>query len=108
MKSLVKIIGFALLVALVACSDDENGDPASNEVGMSPTSFIPAQLTIKAGETVVWKNTDSILHTVTSNDGLFNENVQPGATFSYTFTAAGTYNYVCTLHPGMNGTIIVE
>lgn len=108
MKSLVKLIGVFLLLVFVACSDDENGDPAANEVGMSPTSFIPAQLTIRAGETVVWNNTDSMLHTVTSNDGLFNENVQPGASFSYTFATAGTYGYVCTLHPGMNGTIIVE
>lgn len=111
-------MGFALLVVFMACSDDENGtsptdnddngDPQTNEVGMSASSFQPSQLSIDAGETVVWKNTSSILHTVTSDNGLFDANVQPGASFSYTFETAGTYTYECTLHAGMTGTILVE
>jgi plastocyanin len=118
MKHLVKLIGFAFMVVLLACSDDENGtsptngndngDPPANTVGMTPSSFTPAQLTIKVGETVTWNNTNSMLHTVTSDDGLFDANVQPGASFAYTFDTAGTYAYVCTLHPGMAGTIVVE
>ena len=114
-----RTVGLFLLIAFVACSDDDNGttpngsnngngDPPVNEVGMSPTSFLPSQLSITAGETVTWNNTDSMLHTVTSEDGLFDANVQPGASFSYTFESAGTYAYECTLHPGMVGTINVE
>ncbi len=120
MKNFVKLIVFALMISLMACSDDENGttpangssddngDTPANTVGMTPSSFTPAQLTIEVGETVTWNNTDSMLHTVTSDDGLFDANVQPGASFTYTFDTAGTYTYVCTLHPGMNGTIVVE
>jgi plastocyanin len=118
MKNFVKLIGFALMISLMACSDDENGttpangngndDPQANTVGMTSSSFTPAQLTIEVGETVTWNNTDSMLHTVTSDDGLFDANVQPGSSFTYTFDTAGTYAYVCTIHPGMTGTIVVE
>jgi plastocyanin len=83
-------------------------------------AFIPQTLTVKAGTTVTWTNKDSAPHTVTSADGistsanttsLFDGSVTAGATFSYTFTKAGTYYYVCTIHksqPGMHGEIIVQ
>ena len=83
-------------------------------------AFTPQTLTVKAGTTVPWTNRDSAPHTVTSADGistsanttsLFNGSVNSGAKFSYTFTKAGTYYYVCSIHKsqaGMHGEIIVQ
>jgi plastocyanin len=100
------LLGVVLVIGLLSCSDDD--EKAANEVTMGPSSFIPQQLTVSTGTTVIWRNTDSMLHTVTSNTGLFDVNLQPGETFSYQFSSAGTFSYECTLHPGMVGTIVVQ
>lgn len=76
-------------------------------------AFSPTSLTIAAGTTVVWKNTTSIAHTVTSNDQkTFNSGdstpVNSNATFSFTFKTAGTFAYHCDFHPYMKATIIVK
>jgi plastocyanin len=57
---------------------------------------------------VTWTNNDSIGHTVTADDGSFNSPVDPGKTFSFTFTKAGTYTYHCSIHPTMKATIVVK
>jgi plastocyanin len=99
----------ALLVGfMLACSDDDNNDQPITEVGMSNTAFIPEQVSISAGTTVRWVNNSSIPHTVTSNDGLFDEFLEVNETFSFTFNTSGTFLYVCTLHPGMDGVVTVE
>ena len=110
----VIFIGF-----IVSCSDDNgiNEDPigetndngqVSNQVTMSASAFQPVTLTITPGTTVLWINTSSMAHTVTSSTNLFDEHLDPDEEFSYTFNTAGSFEYVCTLHPGMNGTIVVE
>lgn len=78
--------------------------------------YDPATITIKQGEKVTWINQDSVLHTVTSglpdqeNAGLLfdSKNIGPGASFEYTFDKAGKYDYYCTLHPFMIGSVVVE
>ncbi len=80
-------------------------------------AFDPLDLTVAVGTTVRWTNADSQVHTVTSGssdgvvatpDGGFgSEFLNPGDTFTYTFTAAGTYSYFCTPHPWMQGTVDV-
>src|SRR5881397_3573545 len=71
--------------------------------------FSPANLTVKVGKTVTWVNKDTVTHTVTSDgSSLFDSGFMPtGATFQFTFTAAGTYPYYCTVHPSMKGAIVV-
>lgn len=107
----IKILWLAALMLglLAACNDDDDNDlQPGNEVWMSDSAFLPATLTVTAGTTVRWVNTSDIDHTVTSNDGLFDEFMEPDDVFTYVFNAPGTYGYVCILHPGMEGTIIVE
>ncbi|HXX78755.1 MAG TPA: plastocyanin/azurin family copper-binding protein [Ktedonobacteraceae bacterium] len=77
-------------------------------------AFSPATLTIKAGTTVIWKNTTAVAHTVTSDDGQSFDSgtstpiaAQTG-TFSFTFTTPGTFAYHCEIHPFMKATIIVQ
>jgi nitrite reductase (NO-forming) len=87
-------------------------DPANGANAFSPNS-----ITVKVGATVTWTNTDDMFHTVTSGtstgtagtpDGTFNSGfIAPGQTWSYTFTAAGTFPYFCTPHPWMVGKVIV-
>lgn len=77
-------------------------------------AFSPTPLTIKVGTTVTWKNTTSVGHTVTSDDGksfdsgTTNPIAPQSGTFSFTFTKAGTFAYHCEIHPFMKATIIVQ
>jgi plastocyanin len=85
------------------------GSGATATVTIANFAFDPGTLTIKEGTTVTWTNTDSVVHTVTSDTGVFDSgDMAQGATFSYTFTTAGTYVYHCLPHHAkMMGTIIV-
>jgi plastocyanin len=73
-------------------------------------SFDPASLTINQGDIVTWTNNHTVNHTTTSDDGTEWDSgtMAPGATFSHTFTTAGTFPYHCAIHPAMLGTITVE
>ena len=100
--------------------------PIGGEVGMGSMSFIPATITINAGEQVVWKNTSSYFHNVVDDPARAINRVdvsfpsgatafgsallQPGGTFYHTFDKPGTYHYVCVVHEtgGMRGTVIVR
>jgi plastocyanin len=71
--------------------------------------FQPTSATVKAGSTVTWTNMDEEPHTVVSSSGLFRSNgLDTKDTFSYKFDKAGTYTFVCSIHPQMVGTIIVK
>ena len=71
-------------------------------------TFSPAQLVVKAGTTVTWKNQDDIPHTVVSAGKFKSKALDTDDSYSFTFTAAGDYPYFCSLHPHMTGTIKVE
>jgi len=77
----------------------------------SSPGFNPSTITIVIGvnNTVVWTNDDSVPHTVTANDGSFSSgNLNPGDSYSFTFTTPGTYSYHCSYHSWMKGTVKVE
>jgi plastocyanin len=79
------------------------------EVKIDNFSFGPQSLTVPVGTTVTWTNRDDIPHTVVSIDGVFKSKVRDtDEKFSYTFAAAGTYSYFCSLHPKMTGKIVVQ
>lgn len=82
---------------------------AMADISMKSFAFDPVTLTVAVGTTVTWTNNDAVPHDVTANDGSFKSgSIAAGGTFAYTFTAAGTYTYQCTIHqPNMVGTIIV-
>ncbi|MEA2243458.1 MAG: hypothetical protein QOD24_3014, partial [Solirubrobacteraceae bacterium] len=79
--------------------------PASVEI--HDYAFAPKTLTVPVGTTVTWKNHDGDAHTVTGA-GLKSKSFGMDATYSYTFTKAGTFAYVCSLHPQMKGTVVVR
>jgi plastocyanin len=72
-------------------------------------TFLPASLTIKTGTAVTWLNKDDIPHTVVSKTGVFRSKaLDTDDSFSFTFNEAGSYEYFCSLHPHMTGTIVVQ
>lgn len=83
-------------------------DQPDAEVEMRMFDFEPAEVEIAAGETVEFRNTDKTLHTVTSDDGVFDEELDGrGELVQITFEEPGTYNYQCRPHDFMTGTITV-
>jgi plastocyanin len=71
-------------------------------------AFGPVTVMVKPGTTVTWTNQDEDEHTVTANDGSFSSSpLTTGATYTHTFTAPGTYQYHCAIHPFMHGTVVV-
>jgi amicyanin len=84
---------------------------ATDEVEIEDFAFSPATITVKAGTKVTWTNKDSTPHTVTTDSGapesFDSGSMDKDATFSFTFTKAGTYEYICTFHPSMRGTVVV-
>ena len=78
-------------------------------VSMKNIQFSPTSVTAKVGQTIKWTNDDSVDHNVTAKSGatFTSSTFGQGKTYSYKATKAGTISYVCTIHPGMVGTIIV-
>jgi plastocyanin len=78
------------------------------QVEIRAHAFSAPTVTVKAGTTVTWINHDDDTHTVTSTlDTFRSPGLDTDETFSYTFTTPGTYEYYCSLHPLMTGTVIV-
>jgi plastocyanin len=92
-----------------SASGGGGGAPAGVEVGMAGRAFSPGSVTIVAGSTVTWANDDDREHTVSATDGAFDSGVLDGGeTYAKAFTTAGTYRYLCAIHPEMTGTIAVK
>jgi len=71
-------------------------------------SYFPASIEINSGTTVAWLNNDTAIHTVTDTTKTFDSKfIQAGGTWQHTFEKAGEYDYLCTLHPWMKGTVSV-
>lgn len=88
--------------------------PQGNYDVANSAFYIPLNLEVTVGTTVVWVNDDSVKHTVQSQDkegkiiGLFNSApLETGERFAHTFDEPGVYNYYCTLHPWRVGVITV-
>jgi len=108
-KKLAVVTIVLVLAAMVgaACSSGSSGS-SGNAVSISGYAFNPASLNVSTGTTVTWTNNDSVTHTVTSDTGAFTSgNLDPGQTFSFTFSQAGTFAYHCSIHTSMHGTVTV-
>jgi plastocyanin len=79
---------------------------AGSAVEITGFAFKPATLRVKAGTTVTWRNADAAPHTATGSK-FSSPQLRKGGTYRYRFTKAGTYAYLCALHPGMRGRIVV-
>jgi plastocyanin len=114
---------FVFLISLNSCSKSSmdnmtsgndtgsNGSttPGTNEVFIENMAFNPTVITVNAGTTIKWTNKDAVGHTVTSTTGLFDSGaINTNGTYSHLFSIAGSYPYLCTIHPDMTGTVVVK
>ncbi len=118
--SLIVLLALALVACAAPMATATPTPAASPTAGSTPTAaasgdqvtisgyaFDPATLTVAVGTTVTWTNVDTVAHTVVF-DGFQSGSLAKGATYSHKFDTAGTYAYVCSVHPSMKGTLIVK
>jgi len=87
----------------------QNASGGTQEVKIVNFAFTPATITVSAGTTVKWTNQDADAHTVTADDGSFDSGqLSQGQSFSFTFSKAGTFSYICGNHPTMLGKVVVQ
>jgi plastocyanin len=116
----------ALLLATVGCGNSAKKDGGeSAAVRVKLLAFNPSTVRVRAGTTVTWTDDEPVTHTVTSGafenvdattglraserpDGRFDGRLEStGKTFSHRFTGAGEFTYFCSIHKGMNATVVV-
>jgi plastocyanin len=91
-----------------AASSRKAKKSASASVTMGDFFFSPASVTVAIGDTVTWRNTGKAPHNATADDGSFRTpDLNQGQSASHTFDSAGTFSYICTIHPNMKGTVRV-
>jgi plastocyanin len=110
---LATIIGLALAALVLSACGEGEASPAATEddtngpaVVIRDLAFEPETLTVKARDTVTWRWDDGAIDHDAMGDG-FHSDVMSQGTFRHRFEEPGTYEYVCTLHPNMTGTIEV-
>lgn len=101
-------LGIRLAVVAAMASQMTSARCEETIITIDNFTFSPAQLTVKAGTTVTWKNQDDIPHTVVSAGKFKSKALDTDDSYAFTFTVAGDYTYFCSLHPHMTGTIKVE
>jgi plastocyanin len=110
-------IGVSIIVS--ACGSDSSSPTAPSTAAdvtvtiqgnNASNSYAPNPVSVRVGQTIAWRNADSITHTATQDSGGFNTgSVAAGATSVVTMlNTAGTFTYHCTIHPGMVGTVSVQ
>ena len=80
--------------------------------------FVPSEISVSTGRQVIWTNADTTIHTVvqgspsnsssSSQPEFESDFIKAGETFDHTFTASGSFDYYCTLHPWMTGKVTVS
>ncbi len=114
MTTIARNIGVAAALAVAvfagaAALPAASARAAEIEVKIDNFAFAPQRIAVKAGTTVTWINADDAPHTVVSTTKLFKSSaLDTTDKFSFTFATPGTYEYFCSLHPHMTGTVVVE
>lgn len=102
----VAIAGLLLAGCTFWATDEEPSLAA--DVSIVDFRFEPNGVEVEAGGTVTWTNRDSATHNVTAEDGSFSSGgLAPGDSWSHTFDEPGAWEYRCTIHPSMQGTVVV-
>jgi len=95
-----------VVAAGLACATAAHA--AEHTVVMDGVKFEPASLNVARGDTVVWINKDPFPHTVTAQGVFDSHEIAAAKSWKFTPRKPGVYEYVCTLHPGMKGTLTVK
>jgi plastocyanin len=108
----VLLCGISSLALSVFADDAANSSAGSkqNKIEIKDFMFNPPTITVKSGETITWINRDEEPHTIVSVGKKFQKSsaLDTDQEFTITAGAPGTYEYFCSVHPKMTGTIVVE
>ena len=94
---------FALAVALPFAAA-----AATHTVTIEGMKFVPETLTVKRGDRIVWNNKDVVPHTATAAGAFDSRSIGSGRSWSFVAGRPGRHAYVCTFHPGMKATLVVQ
>ena len=113
LQSVLRALGVALLFTAPASTpglaEDQQDAGASPVVSIDHNTFIPSEITVAPGTIVTWVNNEAMPHTVADlNKGFRSKTLVKDAKFSFTFTTAGEYDYLCLIHPNMKGKVVVK
>lgn len=104
----VGLLGLAIPMTSAAAPTDQSAEIVDYPLPVMEWAYAPAVITVAPGSWVTWSNAGSETHTVTPFDSSFDSGeLGPSEGFSWFFDTPGTYQYTCTLHPWMVGTVAV-
>jgi plastocyanin len=99
----------AAVAALTVSASPQGARAADVTVSLGDSFFSPSSITVHVGDTITWSNDGALPHTTTAANAWDSDILMAGEQFSYTFATAGTFNYLCAVHPTlMTGTVVVE
>jgi amicyanin len=103
------VLGGTCALPLAAFVLPTQAQQAQVAISIDNFTFNPQKLTVKAGTTVTWTNKDDIPHAIATASKQFkSKTLDTDDAYSFTFTTPGSYEYFCSLHPHMTGTVVVE
>jgi plastocyanin len=127
MRAFLAVTTATLALVAAGCgSDDESSSESSssdttttasapapsgsaNAIEIKGFAFNPKDATVKVGQKITWTNEDTTTHDVVADDGTFkSSNLGQGDTFEFTPKKAGTFSYICSIHPQMKATLTVQ
>jgi plastocyanin len=111
MRGVLRAAAVLALLAVGMLPYGHEASAATFQVAMKGYAFAPASLSVPAGSTVTWTNYDTAPHDVKTTSGplaIHSPMLNKGESWSFTFTTAGSYGYVCTVHPDMTAGITVR
>lgn len=97
-----------LALLLLAGAAPLAAQAATHTVTIEGMKFAPATLTVKRGDRIVWRNKDVVPHTATASKAFDSGSIAAGRSWSHAAPKPGRYDYVCTFHPGMKATLVVQ
>ena len=106
----IAFLNLSLLAIAGEMKNDASTSSKQNRIEIKDFAFNPQTITVKSGETVTWINRDEEPHTIVSVGKQFKKStaLDTDQEFTLTVGAPGTYDYFCSVHPKMTGTIVVE
>jgi plastocyanin len=99
---------FVVAVGLLGGGGATTALAAQHTVTIDGLKYVPETLTVKPGDTVTWVNKDPFPHTVTAPGKFDSRGIPADGKWKYVARKAGRYDYICTLHPNMKATLVVE
>jgi plastocyanin len=105
----IAFLNLSLFAIAGEMKNDASTSSKQNRIEIKDFAFNPQTITVKSGETVTWINRDEEPHTIVSVGKQFKKStaLDTDQEFTLTVGAPGTYDYFCSVHPKMTGTIVV-